>query len=376
MQHIKNRKRSTRPFSMLLFLLIVILFTQILPVSAQVASPFQMGHYIPGIYGLRDVMYPPPGLFVLWYNYYTWSDTYIGRNGNEITNIGPNENLAIKPEIQGYLNAPFVAFFKKIPALGEDAVYIAAISPNYMVAEYKVTKKLTTKGNPVIPPQEFEDVVEGRVTGWSDILVAPIGLSWAWGKFDGTGLFSEMRASDEEMAAVGMPPQRRFNLILLYMFAAPTGRYEVGETDNIVLGFWTHIFQGFGYYYPFEPQSTAIVLGTTLELNGKKKGEDITPGSRLSLEYGISQFLTPWFEVQVALTHNWQISDDTGSDVWWDGSIYDRKSSMQFSLNFMPIMGKLYIITKYGFDFGIEQRFKNENLGLNIFFATGLLTGK
>ena len=160
------------------------------------------------------------------------------------------------------------------------------------------------------------------------------------------------------------------------MFAPPTGRYEPGAIDNVGLGFWTHIFQSFFYYYPFEPQSTALVAGLTYELNSKKKGEDITPGSRLTLEYGISQFLTPWFEVQVQLAHNWQISDDTGSDVWWDGTIHDRKSSMWFATNFMPIAGKLYIIAKYGWDFGIEQRFKNQQFVFNLFFATGLLTGK
>ncbi len=354
---------------------IFVLIMQIQPVSAQVASPLQMGHYIPGIYGLRDVMYPPPGLLVLWYNYYGWSDTYIGRDGNEITNIGSNQNIAIKPEVNAFATCPVVAYVKKIPALGEDAVYIGAISPNYMVADYKVTKKLTTKGNPSTEPRDFENIVDERVSGWSDFLVCPIGLSWAWGKFDGTGFMGEMGMSDEELAAVGMPPQRRFNLTLLYMFAAPTGRYSTGASDNIGMGFWTHIFQGFGYYYPFEPQVTALVLGATYELNSKIKDVDVTPGSRLALEYGISQFLTPWFEVQVGLTHSWQISDDTGSDVWWDGSIHDKKSNMLFSSNFIPI-GQLYIIAKYGFDFDVKQRFKNQQFVFNLFFATGLLTGK
>ena len=82
-----------------------------------------------------------------------------------------------------------------------------------------------------------------------------IRLSWALGHYD------DVTMSDEESAAAGFPPRRRFNLTTAYSFAAPTGRYELGADDNIGLGFWTHQFQGFGYYFPFEHRPTREAAG-------------------------------------------------------------------------------------------------------------------
>ena len=70
----------------------------------------------------------------------------------------------------------------------------------------------------------------------------------------------------------------------MYSFYAPTGRYETGADDNIGLGFWTHQFQGFGYYFPIEHQATAIMAGLTYEVNGQIEDVDVTPGSRFSLD--------------------------------------------------------------------------------------------
>ena len=340
------------------------------------ASPLQLGHYVPGIIGLRDFATPPPGLFALVYNWYLWSDTYIDRNGNEIKNFNLNDINPELPDVQrdlnikGFATVPAIAWVSPFQILG-GARYIVGIAPNYVVADFDV---VIDPGIRPVDPLELH--FEGNVSGWSDLIVVPLGLTWAFGKFDGTGLFGEYGMSDEELAAIGMPPQRRWNITLLYSFAAPTGRYETGGSDNIGLGFWTHTFQGFGYYYPFEPQATAIVAGLTYELNSKIKDVDVKPGDRLSLEWGVSQFVTEWLEFQIMFGHNWQISDDTGNDVFWDQSVYDRKSSVFFSAAFMPVLGRFYIVAKYGYDFGIKQRFKNNHLVLNLYYATNLLTGK
>jgi hypothetical protein len=55
-----------------------------------------------------------------------------------------------------------------------------------------------------------------------DLVVVPLGLPLAFGEFD------NVTATDEELAAMGLPPSRRFNFTTTYSFAAPTGRYETG----------------------------------------------------------------------------------------------------------------------------------------------------
>ena len=337
-------------------------------VFAQVASPLQPGHYVPGIIGIRDMATPPPGIFAILYNWYLWSNTYVDRNGNELTKFNlsnydpmlPDVNVDMK--LNGFATVPVIAWASEFTILG-GARYIAAIAPNYAVANYDILLDPEIQG--VDPIRQ-----EGSVSGFSDLVVLPLGLSWAFGEFD------DLTVTDEELAALGLSPRRRHNVTVMYSFLAPTGRYEAGASDNIGLGFWTHQFQGFGYYFPFEHQATALMAGLTFELNSETKDVKVTPGNRLSLEWGVSQFFTEWLELQIGGAHNWQVSDDTGDDVLYDPSVYDRKNTIYFGAAFMPVLARFYIVAKYGFDFGLKQRFQNNNLVLSIYWATGLLSGK
>ena len=336
-------------------------------VHAQVASPLQPGHYVPGIINVRDMVTPPDGLFVIWYNWGLSSDTFVDRNGNEFSHLNLSEidaaypDLDVKLDVSGFVTVPVIAWVKGTNFLG-GARYIAAVAPNYFTTDFKVVGE-------VVGGDAEPGFVEGDLSGWSDLLVAPVGLSWALGRFD------EVTATDEELAAIAMPPRRRLNLTAMYSFVAPTGRYETGGDDNLGLGFWTHQFQGFGYYYPFEHQATAFMAGLTYELNSSIKDADVKPGGRLSLELGLSQYLTSWLELSVHSAHNWQVSDDSGSDVFWDPTVHDRKNTLMFGAGFWPWAGRLQVTAKYGFDYGMRQRFDNSNLLLNFIFITGLLDG-
>jgi hypothetical protein len=346
----------------------MVLFVLVDSSWAQVASPLQPGHYVPGVVNVRDMATPPDGLFLLWYNWGIASDTFVDRNGNEfsslnLSNIDPGyPDLDVEFELNGFATVPVLAWAKSTELLG-GARYIAVVAPNWVTADYKVVGEVTGGG---VPPG-YE---EGNVSGWSDLLVSPLGLSWAFGRY------GETSVSDEDLAALGKPPRRRFNVATLYSFVAPTGRYSSGANDNVGLGFWTHTFQGFGYYYPLEHQATALMAGLTYELNSSIKDVDVTPGNRLSLEYGLSQYFTPWFELSVHGAHNWQITDDSGGDVFWDPTVHDRKNSLIFGAGFWPWEGRLYASARWGFDYGVRQRFDNTNLMLNVIFLTGLLDGR
>jgi len=316
--------------------------------SAQVASPLQSGHYAPGVMNIRDYAAPPPGLFVIWYNWAMSSDTYVDRNGNELNSL----NLKIDPtlpdvdidlDLKGFATVPALFWGSTFEILG-GARYMVGLAPNWATADYTVVAE---PGGPGYEPSDRE-VLEGSVSGWSDLFVSPVGLSWALGQFDAT---------------------------FFYGFTAPTGRYTTGADDNMGLGFWTHQFQGFGYFYPSESQATALMLGLTYELNTEIKDVEVNPGNRLSLEYGISQYLTDWFELGVQGGHNWQITDDSGSDVFWDSSYHDQKSTLLFSAGFWPWSGRLYVAAKYGFDYGVRQRFKTNNFMLNFIWLTNALDG-
>lgn len=338
--------------------------------NAQVVSPMQPGHYVPGIINVRDAVTPPPGLFVLWYNWSVSSDTYIDRNGNKLnslnlSNINPGfPDVGVDLDVNAFATVPVIAWVPDFTLLG-GARYEFAVAPNYFTADVK---------GGLIPGVTGADptarIFEDSLSGFSDLVVVPLGLSWAFGEFD------KVTASDEDLAAMGLPPRRRFNITTMYSFAAPTGRYETGASDNLGLGFWTHQVQGFGYYYPFEHQATAIMAGMTYEMNSGVKDADVTFGNRLSLEWGVSQYFTPWLELFIQGGHNWQVSDDSGADVFWDPTLRDRKSTLMFGAGFWPWEGRLNVSVKYGLDYAMRQRFDNSNFLVNVIFVTNLLDGR
>ncbi len=209
-------------------------------VYAQVVSPVQGGHYAPVVKNVRDMATPPPGLFVLWYNAFASSNKYIDRNGNgfnriNLGNINPGlPPIEVSTNLDAFTSIPTIFWASNFEILG--ARYMAGISANYISADVSVI----TERNGAILDTTFTRRTNSKVSGISDLFVAPVGLSWGLDNAD---------------------------ITFLYGFYAPTGKYETGGDDNVGLGFWTHQFQGYGYFYPVEDRSSAIMLGLTYETN-------------------------------------------------------------------------------------------------------------
>ena len=69
-------------------------------------------------------------------------------------------------------------------------------------------------------------------------------------------------------------------------------------------------------------KATAIMFVATYEIIEKIKDSDIKPGNRL--DYGINQYFTESLPVGIYGGNTWQVGDDTGSEVYWGGSVEDR----------------------------------------------------
>ncbi len=286
-----NSKSHTSAYSILIFTAVVISLLQSEPVIAQQVSPFQTGHFMPAFANVRDFSKMPAGLVLMSYNYYGWSDTYVDRNGEKhdqifLQDIDPDlPDASFSTDLTSFSIVPALFWGSKFTLLG-GANYVAGISPSYFMADAMIASR---QGGGNIDTVYTKNE-RTQLSGFGDLYVLPLGLSWGWKHFDAT---------------------------FYYGFYAPTGRYETGADDNISLGFWTHQFQGYGYWYPNKSQATAFMLGLTYELNTKIKDEDVNPGDRFSLEWGFSQYLNERFELSIMGGHNWQIADDTGDDVFW-----------------------------------------------------------
>src|SRR5262249_61884873 len=99
-------------------------------------------------------------------------------------------------------------------------------------------------------------------------------------------------------------PLPHWDSAFAYGFYAPTGHHNpdtatsprggpptVEPSDNIGYGFWTNQLQGAVAWYPWPHKAPAVTAALTYEINTNKHDFDLTPGQRLTLNWGISQYV-------------------------------------------------------------------------------------
>lgn len=334
---------------LIVILTVIVSLLQFKQTIAQQVSPFQTGHFMPAFANVRDFTKMSPGLVILPYNYFAWGNEYVDKEGIKhdkifLSDINPELPSAVfTVDIKTVAAVPAFFWGSKFTILG-GATYVAGITPSY----YWSSAFVALRPGGGTTDTVFTNKDNSSLSGFGDLSIIPLGLSWGWDKFD---------------------------VSFYYGFTAPTGRYKTGADDNIGLGFWTNQFQGYGYWYPYKSQATAYMFGVTYEINSKIKGEDVNPGNRFSLEYGWSQYIDERVEFSIMGGHNWQLSDDKGDDVYWDASYHDRKSTVAFGLAYWAVRDRLYIEGKYMVDYGVRQRFLLQGFMLNIIFITNALDG-
>ncbi len=317
---------------------------------AQGVSPFQGGAYQAGLLNIRDLSYFAPDLYFYDYNYWNSSSAYYNQFGKEVssleiemTPIYPEmgtKTLNLEPQESGYTNMPSIYYVSKFNLFG--GKYIAAISPVFLTSNVKMH----------VHTSDTSVYTSGNSSGFGDLEFMPFGVSWTF--------------------------NQKVDVAFLFSIYAPTGRYKTGADDNIGKGYWVYQFQLPTYLYFFE-QAMALVVVPTFEVNGKIKDADVRRGSRLTIEYGISQNITPWLEIEILNGHNWQLSDDSGEGVWWRDSEHftkDQYSTVSFGVGFWPWQGRLNARLQYARDYGVKQGYKSSFLTVSLLFYSNLLTKK
>lgn len=316
--------------------------------NAQSVSAYQAGSYQPGLMNVRDLGTPAgPGLIFIDYNYWNNSNSYYNRFGEKVSSFEINIDsgstiLDFSSQISGYINVPVFFYTFKNKILG--ARYSASINPMFVTSNYRMN----------IYASEFDTAVtsSGNTGGFGDMSIMPLGLGWTF--------------------------NNKIDVSFLYTVYTPTGRYKTGASDNIGKGYWTHQFQTPAYFY-FNEQATALFVMPTYEMNGQVKDSGVRAGSRFTIEYGISQYIYSWLELEVLNGHNWQTGNDTGEDVWWrDTPLYtkDKTSTVSFGAGVWPWEGRLNVRLKYAMDYGVKQRFKSNFWSVSAIFIPNILTGK
>lgn len=300
------------------------------PSVAQQVSPFQTGHYTVGFMNIRDLSRPEPGSYALLYSYLGMSGAYYDAEGQRLSEI-PVADRALDVEVSVQAMALAFNYTWVFEVIG-DLRYLGFVVPTLTGGNASVTVAADGTGR----------TAGGGLFGVGDLMLAPLYLSWGNDWFDVTGGYG------------------------LY---APVGKYEAGADDNVGRGHWTNQFQLAGYLYLLE-KASALMASITYEIPTEIVGTAVTPGQRLSVEYGLSQYATEWMELGVFGGHNLQLTSDHGAGVDWHVSDHDRKSIAGGQLG-VWVTDWAQVIMRLGSEYGARQRFAGTTAQLNAIFVLG-----
>lgn len=314
--------------------MVAVLTAGLSAVSAVWSRAAELGHYAPALPGIRDFILPDPGVYYIQYNLYYSADTLKDKNGDSIDSIsiGPLE-FDVETDVDSYMIVPTVVYSTEHKFFG--GRYAALVSQPFGNTSFQGGLQSTT-----LPGFGLE--VDESSWGLGDTYIRPLWLGWTFGRFD-VG------------AAYG-----------LYL---PTGKYDAGEADNVGLGMITHEFMANVAYYLDEQKGTALTLAGVYEIHLKKQGVDITPGSHLSLNAGVSQYLpmgSDWLaEVGLSLAAQWQVTEDRGSDAR-NKDVKDQvyMAGPQVGFAYLPWGAQLTL--RWLHEFEAEDRFEGDFVSLNL----------
>ncbi len=337
---------KTIPVMVICFLLILLLG---LPTKLQGQ---EIGHFAPGVFGIRDFIAPEPGYYGAIYTYRYTTTRLNDANGDQISSvtIGPGNGMGVTLDVDVDVAVGVVAptFIWVSPWKVLGGSYGAYISPT--LSNTSIGASLTVIGG-------SGRSAEVSQFGFGDLFIQPVWLTW-----------------NKEHAAFSAA----------YGLYIPTGKYVIetidlpgvgavqsAAADNIGLGFWTHQFQGAASYFPWSDQRMSITGALTYELHGKKEGFDIKPGQNLALNWGVSQYL-PLSQDQVLLLEigpagyfSWQVTEDAGTEVV-KPTVKDSVNGIGGQVGITQAAWGAVLNFHYFYEFSAKDRFQGESIGLNL----------
>ncbi len=248
----------------------------------------EMGHYPLGSEGVKGGTIPPPGTYYRMYTTYYYADKVMGSDGHR---VDTNYQLHL------FANVHRMVWVSHTKMFGADYFADALIPFLYTEVEAKALGA------------DDHDFCYG------DINIEPFGLAWH---------------------------QPRYDVSFGLSVFAPTGKFDKNNPASPGKDFWTQMTTLGGTWYPDKEKTWSASILSRYEINSKKDHSDVRPGRDFLFEWGISKMIPPW-ELGVAGYSEWQVGDDSGSDVTWDKSVHDRVSAIGPEINLGdPAMGCFY----------------------------------
>ena len=239
----------------------------------------EMGHYPLGSEGVKGGTIPPPGWYYRMYTTYYYADKVIGADGHK---VDTNYQLNL------FANVHRLVWVSNTKMCGADYFADALIPFIYTDVEAKALG------------------VDDHDFCYGDINVEPFGLAWH---------------------------QPRYDVSFGLSVFAPTGKFDKNNPASPGKDFWTQMTTLGGTWYPDKEKTWSASILSRYEINSTKDYTDVRPGQDFLFEWGISKMIPPCWEFGVAGYCQWQVTDDSGSDVTWDKSVHDRVSAIGPEIN-------------------------------------------
>lgn len=273
------------------------------------------GHYTPGVDFFENGSLPgKPGFYTKTYLINYSSDKLCDANGKKVGDTFKlNSSLLVNR----------LLYVTDLKLLGADWAVHAIIPLQYN----KVTNPAGQKGD------------KG---GLGDIMLEPLLLGWhgdQWDMLFSTGVY------------------------------LPTGEWEREKVANVGKDFYT--FMGsFGATWYFDEAKTWRAGGRLrYEKHTPNRTLDIHHGDDLTFEFSASKAFMQRVELGVAGYGQWQVTDDSGSDVFWDRAVRDRVwgAGPEIRLLLPEINGS--ITFNYIKEFAVVDRPQGQLFGLSLVLA-------
>lgn len=298
---------------------------------------WELGHYSAGLMNIRDFIQPAPGNYFLLYTLNYSSDTVKDRNGNSVKTVSSGPlTVNVDMDVDSTTVVPTYVHITDHEIWG--ANYGFLVSQPVGNPSFQASLELANF------PAIGTDIDESS-WGMGDTYIRPIWLGWDRGQVD---------------------------LGAAYGLHIPIGKYDAGAADNVGLGMWTHEFMANIAWYADEQKGTALTLTGIYEIHHKKDDVDITPGSHLTVNYGVSQYLPVTkaliSEVGVAGFGQWQMTRDRGDDAL-DKDVKDRVYGLGLQAGLVYLPWNAQLTFKWSHEFKAEHRFEGD-----FYTLTGALT--
>jgi hypothetical protein len=138
----------------------------------------------------------------------------------------------------------------------------------------------------------------------------------------------------------------------IYGFLAPTGRFEVGASDNVGSGYWTHVVASGQTFYLTADHTTAFSAFQMYEFHTTQDGTGIHPGDTFDLDYSVTRTFSLGRNVQLQAGlvgySQFQTTDKTGPNITAEQAIaHYRVNALGFTSNVNLPSQKLNLGFKY-----------------------------